>query len=102
MTREEAIEKLKWLLDCNYVDSFEEEENEAIKLAIKALEQEPCEDAISRQAVHEAITRWAGSMSVLVALPTREVRPLLDSIHKLPSVNPQKNIINNGTMYITL
>lgn len=39
MTREEAIEKLKWLLDCNYVDSFEDEENEAIKLAIKALEQ---------------------------------------------------------------
>ena len=48
------------------------------------------DDLISRQAVHEAITRWAGSMSVLIALPTREVRPLLDSIHKLPSVKPQE------------
>ena len=53
-------------------------------------EQEPCKDAISRQAVHEAIVRWAGSMSVLIALPTRETIPLLDSIHKLPSVNPQE------------
>lgn len=52
--------------------------------------QEPTGDMVSRQAVHEAIEKWAGSMAVLVALPTREVRPLLDSIHKLPSVNPQK------------
>ena len=44
------------------------------------------DDLISRQAVHEAIEKWAGSMAVLVALPTREVRPLLDSIHKLPTV----------------
>ena len=47
-------------------------------------------DAVSRQAVHETIEKWAGSMSVLIALPTREVRPLLDSIHKLPSVKPQE------------
>jgi hypothetical protein len=50
---------------------------------------EPSKDTISRKAVHEAITRWAGSMSVLIALPTREVRPLLDSIHELPPVTPQ-------------
>lgn len=48
------------------------------------------DDAISRQAVHEAIEKWAGSMSVLIALPTREVRPLLDSIHELPSINLQE------------
>lgn len=58
--------------------------------AKRALEQEPSGDLISRQAVHETIEKWAGSMAVLVALPTREVRPLLDSIHKLPSVNPQE------------
>lgn len=57
--------------------------------AKRALEQEPSGDLISRQAVHETIEKWAGSMAVLVALPTREVRPLLDSIHKLPSVNLQ-------------
>lgn len=41
MTNQEAIEKLKWLLECSYVDNFEDEENEALEIAIKALEQEP-------------------------------------------------------------
>ena len=41
MTREEAIENLKELLECNYVDKFEDAENEALEMAIKALEQEP-------------------------------------------------------------
>ena len=40
MTREEAIENLKWLLECSYVDSFEDAENEALEMAIKALVQE--------------------------------------------------------------
>ncbi len=39
MTREDAIKNLKWLLECSYVDSFEDAENEAIEMAIKALEQ---------------------------------------------------------------
>ena len=41
MTREEALENLKGLLECSYVDRFEDEENEALRVAIKALEQEP-------------------------------------------------------------
>ena len=61
-------------------------------MSIKTLEREKYEDCISRQAVHEAIERWAGSASVLVALPTREVRPLLDSIHELPPAKPQPKI----------
>ena len=40
MTREEAIENLKELLECSYVDRFEDSENEALEMAIKALEQE--------------------------------------------------------------
>ena len=54
MTREEAIEILKQreccrecvvdIGDCNDCDK-------AFEMAIKALEQEPCEDAVSRQAV---------------------------------------------------
>ena len=40
MTREEAIEKLKELLECNYVDRFEDEENEAPRMAIKVMEQD--------------------------------------------------------------
>ena len=39
MTREEAIENLKGLLATNYVDSFYDEENEALEMAISALEQ---------------------------------------------------------------
>ena len=41
MTNEEAIENLKELLECSYVDSFEDEENEALRMAIKALETIP-------------------------------------------------------------
>ena len=50
------------------------------------------DDAISRQAVHETIERWAGSMNVLVALPNREIRPLLDSIHDLSPVTPAEKM----------
>lgn len=87
MTKEEAINT--WLPIIKMGVEKMPERKEALDIAIKALERESCEDAISRQAVHEAIVRWAGSMSVLIALPTRETIPLLDSIHKLPSVNPQ-------------
>ena len=91
MTREEALNKainIVRYFEAHFAKSKEARED-AVNI-IEALEQEPSGDLISRQAVHEAITRWAGSMSVLVALPTREVRPLLDSIHKLPSVKPQE------------
>jgi hypothetical protein len=88
MTKEEAINT--WLPIIKMGVEKMPECKEALDIAIKALEREPCEDAISRQAVHEAIVRWAGSMSVLIALPTRETIPLLDSIHKLPSVKPQE------------
>lgn len=38
MERKEAIEILKNLSDCSYVDSFEPEENEALQMAIFSLE----------------------------------------------------------------
>lgn len=37
ITIKEAVENLKFLLECNYVDSFEETEKEAIKMGIEAL-----------------------------------------------------------------
>ena len=37
ITIKEAVEILKFLLECNYVDSFEETEKEAIKMGIEAL-----------------------------------------------------------------
>lgn len=52
MTREEAIRYGKeWLKD-EYLDA---KDAAFIKMAIKAFEQEPCEDAISRQAMREKI-----------------------------------------------
>lgn len=52
MTREEAIEVLK----ANYPSRCFEQLCEAVDMAIKALEQEPCKDAISRKAVLEILT----------------------------------------------
>lgn len=39
MTREEAIDELKYLAACSYVDEFEPTEKEALKMAIEALKQ---------------------------------------------------------------
>ena len=52
-------------------------------------ELEPCEDAISRQAVIDTIDKWVKSMHVLIALPANEITPLFDSVHELPHVTPQ-------------
>lgn len=51
MTNEEAIEVLAQDLPCE----TDEDLVEAMTMAIKALEQQPCEDAVSRQAVHDLI-----------------------------------------------
>ena len=55
-------------------------EKDCVRLAIEELEQEPCEDAISRQAVLDVIEKAV----------TKEVARW--SIKELPSVNPQKPI----------
>ena len=52
-------------------------------------EQEPCDDAVSRQAVIDTIDRWVKNTHVLIAFPANEVMPLFESVHKLPSVTPQ-------------
>ena len=52
MTREEAIDYFKRSMAINEDDSSRYH-NEVLEFTIKALEQEPCEDAISRKAVKE-------------------------------------------------
>ena len=71
MTREEAWRRAKGYL----YDVLSGEEADEI---IKALEQEPCEDAISRQAVLDLIADYDLSMGQVVK-----------GIHALPPVNPQ-------------
>ena len=84
MTREEAIMVLKnEQPHCGKKALFPEEKKyEAYNVAIKALEQEPCDDAISRQAVEEAIYDYSRSCDVNYA-------QIMEYIDKLPSVNPQ-------------
>ena len=79
MTREEAIAYFKDMNDCTYGDV------EPIQMAIKALEQEPCEDAMSRQAVLDmASVIETDDYSGNEILEVVDV----DDIKALPSVTP--------------
>jgi len=89
MTNKEAIEKLKGILTEateyeNSVCYVTEEDREPLEMAIKALEQESCEDAISRQAVLEYIE---GSWAELGHSSENEL--VCQDIKEMPSVTPQ-------------
>ena len=58
MTREEAIKILEQFKKCLADVVFDEKGSEAWQMAIKALEQEPCDDAISREELLKAIDTW--------------------------------------------
>ena len=79
MTREEAIKILKSKMDGHTDTSYEWVET--VRMAIKALELEPCEDAVSRQTVMKLLNEgwWKG------VYPSR-------SIAELPSVTPQQKM----------
>ena len=82
MTNKEAKEKLymewqKFLEDnIDYAGI-----SEAYKIAFKALEQEPCEDCISRQAVLDIFAEKADA--------TRPYSEAWETVKKLPPVTPQ-------------
>lgn len=77
MTREEAKEKLKTVLKGRKDKRGKTETDEALEMAIKALEQEPCEDAISREEIKNMIkTKFPMCMG------------LIREIDSLPSVEP--------------
>ena len=59
----------------------------AFNMAIKALEQKPCTDAISRSAVIEMIKYMDNNGFV-----TRSVNHVVDDIRTLPSVTPTRKI----------
>lgn len=73
-TARREIESLDYYLQ-NHTDDYSEESHTAMMMGIKALEQEPCEDAISRQAVKELYYK-CGYID-------------FRTICELPSVNPQ-------------
>ena len=82
MTNEEAIKMLKSKMDGHTDTSYEWAET--VRMAIAALEAEPCSDAISRQAALNMQYRIDDS----VTLSTRDVVNVED-IEELPSVTPK-------------
>ena len=81
MTREEAITDIR--------DNIKPiVGGKSLDMAIKALEQEPCEDAISRQAVLDAIDRYINkSQSTGTQDDFYSFAELV--VKQLPPVNPQ-------------
>ena len=65
------------------------EQKEALDMAIKALEQQPCEDTISRQAAIET-----AHLPVIADAGYEVVR--MDDILALPSAQPERTCVNCG------
>lgn len=86
MTKEEAILRLK-----RQADGYYPKLTEALNIAIKALEKEPCEDAVSRQAVLDCAYAYGNGFE-----PEGYCVDVED-IQKLPSVTPQAK---NGYLMI--
>ena len=83
MTREEAIEMLKSM---KYEDDENCLENQALDIAIKAVEQESCEDCISRKEVNKIINKWLSHSDYELK---DGIYDMTNKIHKLPSVTPK-------------
>lgn len=93
MTKEEAIILIKSALKTMYLPKSKEYISDlgyALEIAIKAIEQEPCEDAISRQAVIDGINRYFHD-EYYQRTSIQDCRDCFieDVIKKLPPVNPQ-------------
>ena len=84
MTREEAIDLLD-NLNGMIEDSRNSDYDTAFKMAIKALEQEPCEDCISRQAVLDAIS----ANSVFENEYNLTASRIQNAVEALPPVTPK-------------
>ena len=101
MTREEAIAQLKMdrnLCNFNPMTGEEEPMNEdcrksvvALDMAIDALQQEPSEDCVSRQAVLYALDKRFDSIPME---QTTEILLLRKDLRELPPVTPQKPILD--------
>ena len=83
MTNEEAIKLVKEVTGMSL--DWDDAHYDALQMAIKALEQQPCEDAISRQAAIDATwfePSYTDPLNVLA-----EVR---DRLKALPSAQPER------------
>lgn len=84
MTKEKAIKMLKSKMDGHTDTSYEWAET--VRMAIKALEQKPCDDCISREETLKALMdEWTEYDRELIDY-------LFEKIDKLPSVTPQPKV----------
>lgn len=94
MTREEAREELKEMIEYEwgtYFTNTAKKHVTALEMAIKELDQEPCEDAVSVTSVFEI-------MGNLLSIPydfdrsitEKDVSESMDKIRALPRVTPQE------------
>lgn len=91
MKREEAINRLRDIIieirtycdESKHMSETDRQNMKAFDMAIKALEQEPCEDAISREAVLMEIDKY------LCGVPFDE-KGIDIVIKELPLVTPQQ------------
>lgn len=81
MTREEAVQTIKGERWICCIEKY----REALDMAIKALEQEPCEDCISRQVVLNLPRKTLKNYFGDVVAEVINVRDIME----LPSVTPQ-------------
>lgn len=81
MTREEAIQVLN-SYDGYFIGYRTDDVDEALDMAIKALEQEPAEDCISRQAAIDVVKKWFDLIELNSDI-------CVDGLISLPSVQPQ-------------
>lgn len=96
MTREEAIKKIKKVVEESVIF---EDELEAFDMAIKALEQQPCEDVISREDALKSLCQAVHKNDDNIPCPNQRVSCLwnktkvqdyAEEILKLPSAIPQR------------
>jgi len=90
MTKEQAIQTIKDLIQNGFTnfggkEPLSAEETDALKMAIKALEQQPYDDCVSRQAVDQNIYDYAESNGLSYA-------NLKNAILDVPSVTPTHGI----------
>ena len=82
MSREEAIDLLDNLIGM-VEDNHESDYDTALQMGIKALKQEPCEDAISREAVIKTVDAHTNEDGTL----DDDISVILE---ELPSFKPQE------------
>lgn len=93
MTRQEAIKNIK---EHCYFANLNPKAKKALDFAVKTLEQEPCDDAISRQAVEEMIKAEMPERGMWEIDGDKEKETvcevcvdLMQKLSKLPPVTPQ-------------